>query len=81
VHVAILKAFRCEAIITNGAMRDVPGVSRMQVPMFGRYTAVSHAYAHLVDHGTPVEIFGLQIRPGDLERFMNEWWTSPKRTT
>ena len=58
VHVAILKAFRCEAVITNGAVRDLPGVNRMGVPMFGRYAAVSHAYTHLVDHGTPVEIFG-----------------------
>ena len=34
--------------------------------MFGRCAAVSHSYTHLVDHGTPVEIFGLQVCPGDL---------------
>jgi 4-hydroxy-4-methyl-2-oxoglutarate aldolase len=27
---------------------------------------VSHAYAHLVDFGEPVEIGGLKISPGDL---------------
>ncbi|HZT35997.1 MAG TPA: hypothetical protein VFA15_08755, partial [Nitrososphaera sp.] len=28
--------------------------------------AVSHAYAHVVEFGEPVEIGGLQIKPGDL---------------
>ena len=66
VHAAILKAFGCEAIVTNGAVRDLPGVNRMRVTMFGRYAAVSHAYTHLVEHGSPVEILGLQIHPGDV---------------
>jgi regulator of RNase E activity RraA len=66
VHAAILKAFHCEGAITNGVVRDIPGVSRMKFPMFARSAAVSHAYAHLVDYGNPVEIFGLQIRCGDL---------------
>jgi regulator of RNase E activity RraA len=66
VHAAILKAFGCEAIVTNGAVRDLPGVNKMRLPMFGRYTAVSHAYTHLLDSGTSVKIFGLQIQPGDL---------------
>ncbi len=66
VHVAILKAFHCEAVVTNGAVRDLPRVNRMRVPMFGRYAAVSHAYTHLLDRGTSVEIFGLRIHSGDL---------------
>jgi 4-hydroxy-4-methyl-2-oxoglutarate aldolase len=66
VHAAILKAFHCEGAITNGVVRDIPGVSRMRFPMFARSAAVSHAYAHMVDYGKPVEIFGLQIRCGDL---------------
>jgi regulator of RNase E activity RraA len=66
VHAAILKAFHCAGVITNGAVRDIPGVSRMQFPMFARTAAVSHAYTHLVDYGEPVEIFGLQVRSGDL---------------
>jgi 4-hydroxy-4-methyl-2-oxoglutarate aldolase len=66
VHAAILKAFHCQAVITNGLVRDLPGVSGMQFPMFARGVAVSHSYAHLVDYGTPVEIFGLEIRPGYL---------------
>jgi 4-hydroxy-4-methyl-2-oxoglutarate aldolase len=66
VHAAILKAFHCDGLITNGAVRDLPGVSRMQFPMFASSVAVSHAYTHMVDYGTPVEIFGLTIHTGDL---------------
>jgi regulator of RNase E activity RraA len=66
VHAAILKAFHCEGVITNGSVRDVPGVSRMQFPMFASAVSVSHSYMHIVDFGAPVEIFGLQIRSGDL---------------
>jgi regulator of RNase E activity RraA len=66
VHAAILKAFQCEGVITNGSVRDVPAVSRMEFPMFASAVSVSHAYMHIVDFGAPVEIFGLPVRSGDL---------------
>jgi regulator of RNase E activity RraA len=66
VHAAILKAFRCEGVITNGAVRDVLDVSRMEFPMFASAVSVSHSYMHIVDFGAPVEIFGLPVCSGDL---------------
>jgi 4-hydroxy-4-methyl-2-oxoglutarate aldolase len=66
VHAAILKALHCEGVITNGAVRDIPGVSRMQFPMFAAAVSVSHAYMHIVDFGAAVEVFGLPVRAGDL---------------
>ena len=66
VHAAILKAFHCEGAITNGAARDIQALRRMGFPMFARAVAVSHSDSHLVDFGSPVEIFGLKIQPGDL---------------
>ncbi len=66
VHAAILKAFHCAGLITNGGVRDLPGVMRLGFPMFARNVSLSHAYAHLVDIGHPVEIFGLRIHSGDL---------------
>ena len=66
VHAAVLKALQCQCVITNGTVRDIPAVARMQFPMFARAAAVSHAYSHIVDYGQPVEIYGLEIRPGDL---------------
>lgn len=66
VHAAILQAFRCAGAVTDGTVRDVPEVSRMDFPMFARGMAVSHAYTHIVEFGGPVEICELRIRPGDL---------------
>lgn len=34
--------------------------------LFSRKVSVSHAFAHIVDFGTPVELGGLKISPGDL---------------
>src|SRR5690242_16265224 len=56
VHAAILKALGCAAVVTNGAVRDIPAVAKMQFPMFARHVAVSHAYVHIVECGCPVEI-------------------------
>jgi 4-hydroxy-4-methyl-2-oxoglutarate aldolase len=66
VHAAILKALKCIGVITNGAVRDLPAVSELEFSMFAPSVAVSHAYMHSVDHGQPVEIFGLRILAGDL---------------
>jgi regulator of RNase E activity RraA len=66
VHAAVLKALRCEGVITNGTVRDIPAVARMQFPMFARAASVSHAYSHIVDYGQSVQIFGLEVHPGDL---------------
>lgn len=66
VHSAILRALGCEAVITNGAVRDLPAVTRMGFHLFAPSIAVSHAYRHMVDFGTEVEILGLKIRSSDL---------------
>ena len=66
VHAAILKAFHCEGVLTNGAVRDIPALRRLGFPMFARAIAVSHSYSHLVDFGAPVEVFGLKVHSGDL---------------
>jgi len=66
VHAAMLKAFKCVAAITNGAVRNLPAVAAMGFPMFATSGVVSHAYMHMIDFGHEVEIFGLKIRPGDL---------------
>jgi regulator of RNase E activity RraA len=66
VHAAILKAFDCSGVITNGNVRDIPAVAAMDFPMFARGISLSHAYAHIVHYGKPVEIFGLKIQAGDV---------------
>jgi 4-hydroxy-4-methyl-2-oxoglutarate aldolase len=66
VHANILSALGCIAVVTNGAVRDLPQVRSTGFQFFAGNVAVSHAYAHIFQVGTPVEIGGLRIEPGDL---------------
>ena len=36
------------------------------MPAFARNLSVSHAYVHLIETSTPVNIAGVRINPGDL---------------
>jgi len=66
VHAAILQAFRCCGVITNGAVRDIPAVNKLRFPMFAPAVGVSHSYMHLVDFGDPVEILGMKVHLNQL---------------
>ncbi|HEV2383323.1 MAG TPA: RraA family protein [Terriglobia bacterium] len=66
VHAAILRALGCVGLVTSGAVRELPAVRKMGFSVFAAKVAVSHAYAHIFDVGSPVEIGGLQIHTGDL---------------
>ena len=66
VHAAIVRALGCVGYVTNGAVRELPAVHRMGLHLFAGKIAVSHAYAHIFDFGSRVEIGGLQVHPGDL---------------
>jgi 4-hydroxy-4-methyl-2-oxoglutarate aldolase len=66
VHAAIAMALHCVGHVTNGAVRDLAAVKSLGFHLFAGSVAVSHAYAHIVEFGKPVEIGGLRISPGDL---------------
>ncbi len=66
VHAVILQTLGCAGVVTNGSVRDLPAVEALGFPMFACHVSVSHAYAHIVEIGSPVEICGLRIVPGDL---------------
>jgi 4-hydroxy-4-methyl-2-oxoglutarate aldolase len=66
VHAAILRRLDCVAYATNGSVRDIKAVSGMAFPFFASRVAVSHAFAHLVDFGGPIDIGGLKVESGDL---------------
>lgn len=66
VHAAILKALGCVGFVTNGAVRELPGVRELDFQLFSACIAVSHAYAHIFDFGAKVAIGGMDVRPGDL---------------
>jgi len=66
VHAAILRAFQCSGAVTNGAVRDLPGVTALGFPLFAKSVSLSHGYAHMVSYGHSVHIFGLRVNSGDL---------------
>ena len=66
IHAHICRALRCVGYVTNGAVRDIKALEAMGFYVFAKTVAVSHAYAHIIEFGEPVEIGGLKIKPGDL---------------
>ncbi|MGD1088519.1 MAG: RraA family protein [Verrucomicrobiota bacterium] len=66
VHVNILRALDCAGAVTNGAVRDLPAAEKLGFQLFAGSISVSHAYIHIVEFGTSVEIGGLRIQSGDL---------------
>ena len=66
IHATICLALDCVGYVTNGSVRDLPAVRAMGFHLFSGSVSVSHAYAHLIEFGEPVEIGGLKISPGDL---------------
>ncbi len=66
VQAHIHKALGCVGCVTDGAVRDLPPVRGLGFHFFAGCVSVSHAYANLVEIGTPVTVGGLRVQPGDL---------------
>lgn len=66
VHMNILRALHCTGVVTNGAVRDIPAAESAGFHYFAGSVTVSHAYIHIVEVGTPVELGGLKIESGNL---------------
>jgi 4-hydroxy-4-methyl-2-oxoglutarate aldolase len=66
VHMNILRALKCVGVVTNGAVRSLPEAESAGFHLFAGSVSVSHAYVHILEIGTPVEIGGLRLYSGDL---------------
>ena len=67
VHAEILRALGCAGYATNGSVRDVNAArTGVGLPMFASGVVPSHAFAHVIEFGTPVVIGGLRIASGDV---------------
>ena len=66
VTATIHKRLGCVSHITSGCPRDLDEVHALGFAMFGLNPCVSHAYVRLTGFGKPVEIAGVEVRPGDL---------------
>ncbi len=56
----------CVGTVTNGGVRDLKEVGRLGFRYFASHLLVSHAYVRMVDFGSPVDVGGVQVRPGQL---------------
>ncbi len=66
VQANIHRALGCIGTVTNGGVRDLDEVRALDFHFFSAQIQVSHAWVHVVEVGTPVEVGGLTVRPGDL---------------
>ena len=66
VHTRICRALECAAYVTNGAVRDLQAIAPLGFQVFSGSVSPSHAYAHVVDFGEPVQMGGLRVSPGDI---------------
>lgn len=66
VQAAVHQALGCIGVITNGGVRDIPEVRKTGFYMFSKEILVSHAYVHMVEAGTAVQVCGMAVNPGDL---------------
>jgi regulator of RNase E activity RraA len=65
VHVAVHKGLGLKGAITNGVMRDLDVIDD-GFPLLAGSIGVSHAFVHVVEIGTPVNIFGITVAQGEL---------------
>jgi len=66
VHFNIQRALGSVGIVTNGAVRSIPDAEALRFQIFAGGVSVSHAYTHIVEFGTPVEVDGLKVHSGEL---------------
>jgi 4-hydroxy-4-methyl-2-oxoglutarate aldolase len=66
VHATILQALGCVGYATNGSVRDLDDVRKIGFQFFASGISISHAFAHIVDFGEPVEVGGLTVATGDV---------------
>ena len=65
LNVAIHKGLKIKGTLTNGLLRDV-GMLDKDYQVLASGIGPSHAFVHVTQLNTSVNILGLEVRPGDL---------------
>lgn len=65
VHTHVHKGLGLNGALTNGVMRDLGDLAD-GFPVVAGSVGPSHAFVHVRELGTPVSVFGLQVKQGDL---------------
>lgn len=66
VHAHVLQSLGCQAVVTNGAVRDVEALAAIGFAAFAAHVGMSHAYIRMVEFGSAVSILGTRVTPGEL---------------
>ena len=53
-------------LVSDAGVRDVPEVRTLRFQYFARGTVVSHASFRIVRVGVPIQLLGVELKPGDL---------------
>ena len=64
LNVAVHKGLKIKGTVTNGLLRDL-GMLDSGYQVIAGSIGPSHAFVHLTELDTPVNILGLEIKPGD----------------
>jgi len=65
INTTVHKGFGLSGALTNGVMRDL-GDLPAGFPVIAGSVGPSHAFVHVREIGTPVTVFGLEIRDGEM---------------
>jgi len=65
INTTVHKGFGLSGALTNGVMRDL-GDLPAGFPVIAGSVGPSHAFVHVREIGTPVTVFGLEIRDGEV---------------
>jgi len=66
VNANIHRALGCLGVVTDGGVRGLDEVYELGFHFFAADVIPSHAYVHIVDSGSQVEVGGLVVNNGDL---------------
>lgn len=65
INATVHQAFKIEGVVTDGTARDIDALPA-GFPILAGTHGVSHAFVHVLEFDTPVSIFGMDVRPGEL---------------
>ncbi len=66
VMATLYRRFGAVGFVTNGAVRDLAQVEKLDFALFASSVIVAHGYPHFVEVHVPVHVAGVTVRPGDL---------------
>ncbi|MDA0232324.1 MAG: RraA family protein [Chloroflexi bacterium] len=61
-----MRALGAIGAVVDGNARDLPGIEKSGMQLWATGQVPGHGPFHLIEHGIPVQVAGLEITPGDI---------------